>query len=404
MPEFKTWNLDQFKDWIDLCLHCGACYARGPIVPHNWRELPPHEYAAPHKKCPPFEYFKFKNYSPQGRQILASLIFNDRYEIDEEVIQSFFSCTSCAMCNEICIPYQPLYTVLAMRQEIVEKGLEIPNPLKKITDNIQSSGNIFGSKKHPKIFKDLSIPETGEDIFYSGCYATYLQPETALASVKILKSAGVNIAHLGDKEGCCGEMLKQSGNMNLFKKKAVENVEKLKQAGAKRVIISCAHGYSTFKNDYTNPHVVGELPFEVIHITEIIASLLKNGRIRFSKNLNKTVTYHDPCFLGRQCGVYTQPREILEAIPGLTLKEMDRYGKWSYCCGAGGKVTLNAFPEMAKETGKERLLEAKAVADTLVTSCPTCLAHLKKTAKTEGIDIEIVDLSMLVAATMEQSD
>jgi len=404
MPEFKTWNLEQFKEWIDLCLHCGACYARGPIVPHNWRELPPHEYAAPHKKCPPFEYFKFKNYSPQGRQILATLIFNDRYQIDEEVIRSFFSCTSCAMCNEICIPYQPLYTVLAMRQEIVEKGFEIPGRLKKMTDNIQSSGNIFGRKKHPKTLEDFSLPETGEDIFYSGCYATYLQPETARASVKILKAAGIDIAHLGDKEGCCGEMLRQSGNMKLFKKTAVENVEKLRQAGAKRVIIACPHGYSTFKNDYTNPHVVGALPFEVIHITEMIASLLKEGRVRFFKNLNRTVTYHDPCFLGRQGGVYAQPREILAAIPGLTLKEMDRYGKWSYCCGAGGKVTLNAFPEMARETGKERLLEAKAVADTLVTSCPTCLAHLKKTAETEGIDIEIVDLSMLVATAMELGD
>ena len=404
MPEFKTWNLDQFKNWIDLCLHCGACYARGPIVPHNWRELPPHEYAAPHKKCPPFEYFKFKNHSPQGRQILASLIFNDRYEIDEEVIRSFFFVYFLRHVQRDLHPLPtPIYSAGHAAGDC-EKGFEIPNPLKKITDNIQSSGNIFGSKKHLKIFKDLSIPETGEDIFYSGCYATYRQPETALASVKILKSAGVDIAHLGDKEGCCGEMLKQSGNMKLFKKTAVENVEKLKQAGAKRVIISCAHGYSTFKNDYTNPHVVGELPFEVIHITEIIASLLKNGRIRFSKNLNKTVTYHDPCFLGRQCGIYAQPREILEAIPGLTLKEMDRYGKWSYCCGAGGKVTLNAFPEMAKETGKERLLEAKAVADTLVTSCPTCLAHLKKTAKTEGIDIEIVDLSMLVATTMGLGD
>jgi heterodisulfide reductase subunit D len=294
--------------------------------------------------------------------------------------------------------------VLAMRQEIVEKGFEIPGRLKKITDNIQSSGNIFGRKKHPQTLKDFSLPETGEDIFYSGCHATYLQPETALTNIKILKSAGLDIAHLGNKEGCCGEMLKQTGNMKRFKETAVLNVAKLKQAGAKRVIISCAHGYSTFKNDYTNPHVVGALPFEVIHITEMIASLLKKGRIRFSKNLNRTVTYHDPCFLGRQGGVYAQPREILEAVPGLTLKEMNRYGKWSYCCGAGGKVTLNAFPEMAKETAKERLLEAKAVADTLVTSCTTCLAHLKKTAQTEGIDIEIVDLSMLVATTMELSD
>ncbi len=404
MPDFKSWNLDQFKDWIDLCLHCGACYGRGPIVPHNWRELPPHDYEAPLEKCPPFEYFKFKNYSPQGRQILASLIFNNRYTIDEEVVQSFYSCTSCAMCNEICIPYQPLFTVLAMRQEIVEKGFEIPGRLKKITDNVHIAKNIFGRKESPKPLDDLKLPETGEDVYHAGCYETYLQLESARASVKILKSAGINVAHLGDQEGCCGEILKQSGHMKRFRETAISNVEKLKQAGTKRLIISCAHGYSTFKNDYTNPHLVGELPFKVLHITEMIASLLEQGRIRFSKKLNKTVTYHDPCFLGRQCGIYAEPRQILDAIPGLTVKEMDRYGKWSYCCGAGGKVTLNAFPEMAKETGKERLLEAKAAADILVTCCPTCRAHLKRTAESEGIDIEIMDLSILLLKTMELTD
>jgi len=297
-----------------------------------------------------------------------------------------------------------MYTVLAMREEIVEKGYKIPDRLEKITGNITAEGNIFGRKKRPQNLKDLGLPKKGEDIYFAGCYTAYLQPENALATIKILQSAGMDIAHLGDNERCCGEMLRQSGKMTLFKEAAKENVETLRQAGAKRVIMSCAQGYATFKNDYTNPHVVGALPFEVIHLTEMIDSLLEEGRIQFSKKIDKTVTYHDPCFLGRHCGVYEAPRKILEAIPGLEIREMDRYGKWSYCSVGGGKITLNAFPEFAKETGKERLLEAKAAAGTLITACPTCYAHMKKTAQTENIDIEIIDLSLLVAEAMGIND
>lgn len=400
MPDYKNWKLDQFKDCLDLCLHCGACYGRGPIVPHNWRELPPHEYASPIKKCPPFEYYKFKNYSPQGRQILTSVIFNDRYEIDGEVVKSMFTCTACGMCNEICLAHQPMYATLAMRQEIVEKGHKIPERLEKINENIKEYGNMFGRKEYPSDLAALGLPKTGEDIYFTGCYTSYLQPKSALATVQILASAGLNIAHLGQEERCCGEMLRQSGHMNLFKEIALKNVDALEQAGAKRVIAACTHGYSTFKNDYKSPHVAGELPFHVIHITEMIAGLLEEGRLQISKEIVKNATYHDPCFLGRHCGVYNAPRKILKAIPGLKIKEMERYGKWSYCCGGGGKVTLNAFPEFAKETGKERLLEAKAVADTLITSCPACYSHMKRTAETEGIEIDVVDLTILAAEAM----
>jgi heterodisulfide reductase subunit D len=400
MPDFKKWNLDQFREWIDLCLHCGSCYARGPIVPHNWRELPPHEYDSPFKKCPPFEYYKFKNYSPQGRQVLASVIFNNRYEIDDEVVKSMYTCTSCGMCNQICIPYQPMYTALAMRELISETSDKIPQRLRKISDNVEHRGNMFGRKARPKSLEQLQLPQRGPNVYFAGCQTTYLHPEHALAAVRILQSAGVEIAHLGSTERCCGEIFKQTGRINLFRRHAQAAVTALKQAGATRVVLSCPHGYSTFKNDYTNPHVVGELPFQVLHITEVIAELMEQGRIQFANQMNKTVTYHDPCFLGRHCGVYDAPRRVLGAIPGLQINEMERHGKWSWCCGAGGKVTQNAFPELAQETARQRLFEAKASADSLVTTCPSCHAHLQRTAQREGIDIEVVDLAMLVADAM----
>src|SRR4030042_149641 len=113
-------------------------------------------------------------------------------------------------------------------------------------------------------------------------------------------------------------------------KSARYNVEAMKKAGAKRVILSCAHGYHMWKNDY--PRYVGQLPFEVIHVTELLAKLLEEGKIAFRHEINGKITYHDPCFLGRHGKVYEQPRKVLKSIPGLELVEMERCGKWSYCC------------------------------------------------------------------------
>jgi Fe-S oxidoreductase len=400
MPDFKSWGLEEYREWIDLCMHCGSCYGRGPIVPHNWRELPPHEYAAPIKKCPPFEYYQFKNYSPQGRHILASTVFHDRYEVDADVVKSIFTCTTCGMCNEICAAYQPLYTILAMREEILERGHELPEPLPRIADHIMDKRNMFGLDKRARDLRGLALPRTGEDVYFTGCYTSYLLPDTAAATARIFNAAGLEVAHLGEDEGCCGEILKQCGDTKRLKEVATRNVELLKEAGARRVIFSCAHGYATVKNDYSNPHIVGELPFEVVHTSEVFARLIQEGKITFSKNLDRKVTYHDPCFLGRHGGVYDAPREVLSAIPGIELNEMERYGKWAYCCGAGGKVTLNAFPEFANETGKERLLEAKGAADICVTNCPTCYNHMRAIAKTEDIPVKLVDLSTLLAEAM----
>ncbi len=391
--DFNNWTLEQYKEWLDMCTHCGACYARGPIVPHNWRQLPPPEWSSPLNKCPSFEYYKFKSHTGCGRLLLAAATFAHNSAISDDLINIAYSCTSCEVCNEICLVHKPFNAILALREEINERGLPLPAPLSRIYEGMEKNHNIFGLEKRAQTIPDL--PTEGEDLYFTGCYTSYLLPEIAKATIEVLKAGGINVAHLGEAEKCCGEMAKQGGNRTLFKEVAARNVEAMQKAGAKRVIASCAHCFKTLKVHY--PAALGPLPFEVVHISEVFAGLLKEGKIGFDRKINKEMTYHDPCFLR---GYNSSAREVLRSIPGLEIKEMERYGRWSYCCGGGAKIVLNCYPDFAAAVGTERIMEAKKAADHLVTACPICFNQLRYTANAEKIDIEVNDLSILVAEAM----
>jgi heterodisulfide reductase subunit D len=269
--------------------------------------------------------------------------------------------------------------------------------LRKIDANIEKFNNIFGAKRPPKALK--SIPAIGKDIYFAGCTARFLEPAVAEATVKVLQSAGIDIAHLGEHEKCCGFVSGHDGNTQLLEEKADQNTKALEKAGAKRVIVSCAHCYKTFKYDY--PLIVGTLPFEVVHIAELISQLIEEKKIKFTAEIKKKVTYHDPCFLGRHSNVYDAPRKVLESIPGIELVEMKRNGRWSYCCGSGAKISSSCYPEYTAAITKERLLEGKQVADTIVTACTTCFSHMNKAVEKGTIELKIHDLPTVVAEAME---
>jgi len=394
--DYNKWTLEMYKEWLDMCTHCGACYARGPIEPHNWRTLPPPAFSSPLRKCPSYEYYKFKTYTGQGRLLLAAALFRGDTEITDDLVNIAYTCASCGICNEICPSHSPLNVILALREEINEGGVPLPAPLKQINDNMKDSHNIFGLEKRSKAIPDL--PSKGDDVYFTGCYSSYLLPKITRANIEILKAGGINVAHLGESERCCGEMAKQGGNRSLFKEMASHNVEAVKAAGAKRVIVSCAHGYRTWYTDY--PAILGDLPFEVKHVSQVIADLLKEGNIEFNREIHKKVTYHDPCFLR---GLHDAPREILKQIPGLEFQEMERYGRWSFCCGGGAKIALNLYPDFSAATGEERIKEAMDAANNVVTSCPVCFNQLRYAAKAQEAEIEVHDLSILVAEAMDIS-
>lgn len=398
MEKFKKTNLKEFKERWNLCpIQCGACYYPAPIIPHNWLELPPPEWSPPLHKCPSFEYFKFRTYTAVGRGNLATLVFDDkRFPITDDLIKIAYTCTSCSMCSEICPRIQPLTAIWALREELIRRGAQPPEPLVKIDADIEKYDNMFGAKSLPKILD--GIPTTGENIYFAGCNVRFREPEIAKATVRILKAAGMDIAHLGEQEKCCGFIPGHDGNTQLLEGKAAQNIEALKKAGAKRVIVSCAHCYKALKIDY--PLIVGELPFEVVHVAELLAKLIDEKKIKFTAEIKRKITYHDPCFLGRHCKVYDEPRKVLESIPGIKLNEMERNRKWSYCCGSGAKITSSCYPEFTAAITKDRLAEGKKAADIIVTACTSCFSHMDKAVKKDGIELEIYDLPTLVAEAM----
>lgn len=397
MKELKKTNLKDFKDSWTFCGHCAGCYYRGPIVPHNWLELPPPEWSSPINRCPSFEYFKFRAYTGFGIGNLAAVIFDDEhFPITEDLMHIVYSCTSCGMCSEVCPVFKPLTAVWALREELVRRGAQLPDPLDRIHAGIEKYNNIYGAQRLPAM--EEKIPASGDIVYFAGCDVRYTKPTVIKAVNRILKRSGIDIAYAGEEEKCCGFIAGHDGNTELLEQQAAKNVEALKKAGAKQVIVSCADCYKTLKVDY--PLIFGKLPFEVRHVAEVYAELIDSKKITFTKEIKKVVTYHDPCFLGRHCKIYDEPRKVLESIPGITLVEMERNRRWAQCCGSGAKITSNCYPDFSAEVAKERLLESKKAADIIVTACTTCVSTMNKAVKKQNMDLEIYDISMLVAEAL----
>jgi Fe-S oxidoreductase len=231
-------------------------------------------------------------------------------------------------------------------------------------------------------------------------------------------------------ERCCGNILFSVGMVNEAKALAMRNVEEMRKSGAKTLITSCAEGYRMWKVDYPKLLNISteKLGFKVLHLVEYADEMIKSGRLRMKRPLESRVTYHDACSLSRLSepwipwkgkrgwmgcveprlkrrratnGVYSQPRDILKAIPGLELVEMKRIRENAYCCGAG-RGTREAFPEFARFSANHRLEEIKEVgAETLVTACPMCKSNFLKTVKENGDDVQVMDISEVICASIK---
>jgi Fe-S oxidoreductase/nitrate reductase gamma subunit len=333
-------------------------------------------------------------------------------------LHELWACTNCMYCMEHCsasIEHVP--KIVNMRQYKVLTEADFAPELQLTYRNMENNSNPWGIGSHLRAdwAKDLGIKTLAENpnveyLFYVGCSGSFDDrgKKVSVAFAKILQAAGVSFGILGNEEGCCGDSAMRGGNEYLFQALAQANVAVMNGYGVKKIITTCPHGYNALKKDY--PNFDGK--FEVYHHTEIIADLLAQGKIKLPKPVEGIFTYHDSCFLGRYNDIYQQPRNILAAIPGMKLTEMDRNLSKSFCCGAGG-ARMWMEEDIGERINDMRTDQAIAVkAGTIAVACPFCLTMMadgikdrQMTEKMVSLDIaEIVVKSMGLEETKPAVD
>jgi len=297
--------------------------------------------------------------------------------------EDIWLCTTCRNCVQRCPRGVEIIDVMrAVRRLMVPDGVvpaSIPS-LRSVMTSFASVGNPWGQepKDRANWASEQGVPEFAEGmevLYFPCCYPSYdpRLKKVAQATADLLKKAGVNFGILGSKEMCCGESIRKAGNEALFKRLARENIKTFIENGVKKIVVASPHCFHTFKNEYPEFKV----NFEVMHITQFLGQLIKEGRLKITGEYKKKVTYHDPCYLGRHNGIYDEPREILKKIPGLELHEMADARESSLCCGMGGG---RIWMETAKNErfSDIRLKQAQDTgAEILATACPYCITQFE---------------------------
>jgi len=358
---------------LNLCMQCGMCAGSCP-----WRIVDG-----------PFNV---------RRLIRMAQLGVEGYESDDIL----YGCTTCNKCVLKCPRGVTIIDIVkAMRAMIAETGA-IPSVLRTVTGSVHSQGNPWSEPKEKRTewMAGLDVPvfdEEKEYFLFVCCTSAFdvRSRNIARSIVKVLNAAGVRYGVIGEEERCCAESVRKIGDEELFQNTARRNIELYKNKGVRKIITTSPHCFHTFTKEY--PELGGD--FQVFHYTQLLADLLKEGRLKLSKTLDKKITYHDPCYLGRHNDVYEEPRQLISAVSGGNLVEMGRIRQESLCCGGGGgRLWMETKPEW--RFSDLRIMEAcETGASILATACPYCISMLEDSRKTKNKEdeIEIKDISELVA-------
>ncbi len=369
------------KTKVSFCQDCGVCTGSCPVS----RVLP--------------------GFSPQkmvGKYVLsADLGLEDEIFSDEDL----WSCLTCALCLERC-PSKVEYLdfIRAVREEAFKAGSKRTFAHDGVMQTIVEMQREGLHQNKTAWARDAGcVAEEGAYYLFVGCLTYFdaifkdmgISPLSSASNMlKILNRLGIEPV-VSDEERCCGHDMLWSGNVDAFKDLAGFNIALIKRLGCKKVIFGCPEGYVTFKTTY--PLYFGELDFEVIHFYDLVAKHVNEGAFPLAP-VEHTVTYHDPCRLGRMAGIYETPREIIESIPAMNLVEMERNREDAVCCGVSCWANCSRY---SKKIQMDRLKEAAATgADTLVTACPKCSIHFACALSSSGMRMEVKELTNLVATAM----
>ena len=366
-------------DLFRLCYQCGKCDSLCP-----WNRV--------------------TNFSIRRIMVQASF---GLIEIEGEDI---WRCTTCGRCVQNCPRgVNQIEVGVNIRKIATEYGVFPPSVqgIRSVRGSLVGEGNPLTEKREERAAwaQGLSVKEFEEGteyLYFPGCYLCYdpRLKKVAVATANILLKVGVDFGILGPKENCCGESIRKTGDEELFRQLAKENIKTFIEHGVKKIIVNSPHCYHTFKNEYPEFMV----HFEVVHITQLLLELVKEGKLQFKKEYNKKVTYHDPCYLGRHNGIFDEPRELLKSIPGLELVEMPDSREDGLCCGGGGgRIWMETVKgERFSDIRVEQAVDVGA--QVLATCCPYCIANFEDSKLTVGgrcEGLEIKDITEIIQEVIE---
>jgi Fe-S oxidoreductase len=389
-----------WKELLDLyaCTECGRCQSACPAW-NTGKPLSPKLLVMNLRDHLLEEGPRLLTAKEAGEVVTPTALAPD--VIDDEVV---WACTTCGACMQECpVDIEHVDTIVDLRRNLVMAEARFPQEAESMLRNLEATGNPWGSPQTDRAAwaEGLGVrvladgEHAPEYLYWVGCAGSFDDRAKAVsrAVIDVLRRAGVSFAILGPRERCTGDPARRMGNEYLFQTLAEANVATLEEAGVTKIVANCPHCFNTLRNEY--PDYGGN--YEVIHHSQLIARLLADGRLRPSSQEPMAVAYHDPCYLGRHNDVYRDPRDALEALPGIEMVEMPRHAERGLCCGAGG-ARMWMEERIGKRINRERMDEAASTgAEAVGVACPYCLIMLEDGARDRGDETPVLDLAQLVA-------
>jgi Fe-S oxidoreductase len=370
-------RLEKYEDWARACMHvrCGFC----------------------RENCPAYSQLQLDSYAAKGKMTILHHLLKGNLELDKAVAERIFACTSCGLCDVAC-GYNQSEAIHEMKTVLYDQGVALPEGYMKISTKTRESGNPYSVDANEGTTFLQSLPESklsaADYTLFLGCTQIYRERNEIDSLLKILRKAEVSF-RIPTDQICCGSPTYRVGDEAQAREQAEKVMNLFEEMGSDKILVSCAGCFRMLSKDY-EVLLNDDSKFKIVHSMEFLQELIQEGKLEI-RRLEATITYHDPCHLGRHSGIYEAPRQVLSSIPRVELVEMEWNRKFAKCCGAGGGFR-SGRGEDAVAIAANRVQEAEATgASILVTACPFCLRNLRDGAQSINSQMKIESVESLLA-------